>query len=243
MKILIGQIFNWLTVIDGPIMKNGRKYWKCKCKCGKEKIIRDDSLKNGSTKSCGCYKNQIFIENNKKRQTLDLTNQKFGLLTAIKPTQNRKDGRVIWECKCDCGNVIHVDTHSLQQQKTLSCGCLRSKGELAIQKILEENNICFEQQKSFNSCIFQESGYLAKFDFYVNNKYIIEYDGKQHFKYDKNTHSWNTEKNLKSVQERDAFKNQWCKDNNIPLIRIPYTHYKDLCIEDLLLETSKFRVI
>jgi hypothetical protein len=35
-------------------------------------------------------------------------------------------------------------------------------------------------------------------------------------------------------------KNQWCLDNNILLIRIPYTHYNDLCLEDLLPETSKF---
>jgi hypothetical protein len=37
-------------------------------------------------------------------------------------------------------------------------------------------------------------------------------------------------------------KNQWCKENNIPLIRIPYTHLKDLSIEDLILETSKFKI-
>ena len=42
------------------------------------------------------------------------------------------------------------------------------------------------------------------------------------------------------IQERDTYKNQWCKENNIPLIRIPYTHLNDLCLEDLLLETSKF---
>jgi len=35
-------------------------------------------------------------------------------------------------------------------------------------------------------------------------------------------------------------KNQWCKNNNIPLIRIPYTHLEDLRLEDLLLETSQF---
>jgi len=35
-------------------------------------------------------------------------------------------------------------------------------------------------------------------------------------------------------------KNQWCKNNNIPLIRIPYTHLQNLCLEDLQLETSKF---
>jgi hypothetical protein len=51
-----------------------------------------------------------------------------------------------------------------------------------------------------------------------------------------------TEEKFKYTQEHDSFKNQWCKDNNIPLIRIPYTHLKDLCLEDLLLETSKYIV-
>ena len=38
------------------------------------------------------------------------------------------------------------------------------------------------------------------------------------------------------------FKNEWCKNNNIPIIRIPYAHLKELKIEDLLLETSQFIV-
>ena len=48
------------------------------------------------------------------------------------------------------------------------------------------------------------------------------------------------EEKLKLTQEYDSIKNQWCLENNIPLIRIPYTQYKDLNIKDLLLETSKF---
>jgi hypothetical protein len=46
--------------------------------------------------------------------------------------------------------------------------------------------------------------------------------------------------NTEDAQKHDAIKTQWCKDNNIPLIRIPYTEYNKLCLEDLLLETSKF---
>ena len=42
--------------------------------------------------------------------------------------------------------------------------------------------------------------------------------------------------------ERDLIKNQWCRENDIPLIRIPYTHLTQLCIEDLLLETSQFLI-
>lgn len=57
---LIGKVFNYLIVVDGPIRKNKKIYWKCKCKCGTEKLVRGDGLKNGTTKSCGCYK-KIYI--------------------------------------------------------------------------------------------------------------------------------------------------------------------------------------
>lgn len=238
---MIGKTFNFLTVVDGPVYKTSpyKKYWICKCQCGKEKTVREDGLKAGTTKSCGCYKNKIFVENNKKRQTLNLTNQKFGLLTALNPTEQRKDGRVVWKCQCECGNVTYVDTHSLQEGKVKSCGCLGvSFGEYQVAKVLQQAGISFERQKTFNNCRFQESGYLARFDFYVNNKYIIEYDGEQH--YWCTQHGWNTPETFKDTQIRDKFKNEWCKANNIPLIRIPYTHLQNLTIEDLMLETSKF---
>ena len=38
-------------------------------------------------------------------------------------------------------------------------------------------------------------------------------------------------------------KNKWCRNNNYPLIRIPYTIKDDLAINDLLLETTNYRVI
>jgi hypothetical protein len=53
-----------------------------------------------------------------------------------------------------------------------SCGCLKSIGEEKISKILTDNNIPFEREKIFND--FKP----YRYDFYVNNKYIIEYDGK-----------------------------------------------------------------
>ena len=244
---LIGQTFNYLTVIGGPIIKRqgnkNRFYWECQCVCGNKKLVRSDLLKNGSTKSCGCYKNSILAKNNKERQILDLTGQKFGKLTAIKATEKRtKDGRVIWKCKCDCGNECEVDTHSLKCGNTQSCGCLKSRGELSIGSLLLQYNIRFETQKKFESCRFEDSSYLASFDFFVNGRYIIEYDGEQHFYYNNSVNSWNTKENLKKVQNHDKYKNQWCKEHNIPIIRIPYTHLKDLCIDDLILEKSQFLI-
>lgn len=72
--------------------------------------------------------------------------------------------------------------------------------------------------------------------------YLIEYDGVQHFKYRKNTGGWNNEENFNRTVKRDSYKNHWCLENNIPLIRIPYTHLKDIELEDLILESSQYLV-
>lgn len=58
----------------------------------------------------------------------DLTGQKFGKLTAIRPTDQRTvDNCVIWECKCDCGNPCYVSSHYLRSGHTKSCGCLKQQ--------------------------------------------------------------------------------------------------------------------
>ena len=119
---------------------------------------------------------------------------------------------------------------------------MRSVGEESIKNLLLKHNISFEEQKKFDTCRFPDTKYLAKFDFYIENKYLIEYDGEQHFYYKNNPNTWNTEENYKKVIFNDNYKSNWCKENNIPLIRIPYTHLKELSLEDLLLETSKFIV-
>lgn len=244
MENLLNQTFNYLTVIDGPIKRGRRYYWKCQCKCGNIKEIRSDGLKSGQTKSCGCYKNKVLIENNKKRQTVDITNQRFGKLTAKKPTNKRtNDGRVIWICECDCGNIKEASTHDLLQKKVQSCGCMRSSGEQIIENILKQNNIPYQTQKQFDTCHFPENNYFAKFDFWVNNKYIIEYDGEQHFYFKDNPHTWNNHTNHLTVKKHDEFKNNWCKKNNIPIIRIPYTHKEQINLKDLLLETTQFRIV
>lgn len=55
-------------------------------------------------------------------KALDLTGQKFGKLTALRrlPNQGR---RTIWECQCDCGNIIPVRAENLRSGHTTSCGC------------------------------------------------------------------------------------------------------------------------
>lgn len=230
-KNLIGKRFGRLTVIEATNDRQNRAVvWKCKCDCGNEILVPTGKLTSGNTQSCGCLR----LENLSKKISYDLIGKKFGKLTVINKTGLRKDRNIIWECKCDCGNTHYVTSTLLINGKVKSCGCLKSQGEEIISYLLEENNIIFEIQKSFDTCIFPTTKAKAKFDFYIDNKYLIEFDGKQHF----NEGGWGQPFEL--IQYRDLFKNDWCKKNNIPLIRIPYTHLKKITIEDLKLESSPF---
>ena len=236
-KDLIGQKFGRLTVLErvGSTDQN-KATWKCKCECGNEIIVPTGSLTSGNTTSCGCY----MKERIRQTQQIHLEGQKFGLLTVIKELPISHRGCVVWLCQCDCGNSCETITTDLTSGSKKSCGCLStSVGEGLVQKILKENNIEFEPQKKFDDCRFPDTNYHARFDFFINNAYIIEYDGEQHF-VDKKNIGWDT--TLEEIQKKDAFKNKWCKEHNIPLIRIPYTHLNALCLEDLLLETSQFIV-
>lgn len=218
--------------------KNGSVVWHCKCDCGNEKNIPAYYLTGGRTNSCGCLKKET--DKAPKGNTINEIGNKYSHLTVIARAGSDKNGQALWECECDCGNPNHIFVlgGNLRKGHTTSCGCERmSHGEQAVSRILKENNIPFE----FEKILFKfANGHNAKFDFYVNKKYIIEYDGETHYQY--NLHGWHNEEQLKAQQERDIIKNQWCKDNNIPLIRIPYTHLEDLKLKDLLLETSQFIV-
>lgn len=58
---------------------------------------------------------------------IDLTNQKFGRLVVLKRANNSSDNRVMWECKCDCGNGCYVRAKDLINGKTQSCRCLHKE--------------------------------------------------------------------------------------------------------------------
>lgn len=235
---LIGQRFGKLTVIaKTDERRDAMIVWECQCDCGKNAFVPTSYLTAGETRSCGCLHAEVMHE----LCGAKLIGQKFGKLTVIQESTKKKIKKsIVWECQCECGNITHVPSHSLLSGATCSCGCIKSKGEEAIIKLLKEYNISFNTQQSFPSCRFPHSQQLAKFDFYIDNKYLLEYDGEQHFR--ARATGWATEENVILTQQRDLFKNDWCKEHNIPLIRIPYTHLNNLIIEDLLLETSQFIV-
>lgn len=256
---LVDQTFNFLTVLEKDVdykkrnnlNPNSGAYWVCKCVCGNITTVRGYPLKNGQIQSCGCKKQELT----RKRQMIDITNQKFGHLLAIKPIFNyaeqkgiKNSGNVIyWECQCDCGNICiepGTDLRAGKVRNCLQCGSI-SHGEDKIKELLDKNNIKY----LYNDIYFKDlknpkgNDYL-RYDFIIINenntpKYLIEYDGEQHFKPIEN---WGGIERYEKQKLYDEIKNQYALNNNLPLIRIPYTHYKELILEDLLLETSNYIV-
>jgi len=225
-KDLKGQRFGKLTVLELMPLKGGNASWKCICDCGNETIVTSTHLQSGHTKSCGCLNHKIIY---------DLTNQQFGKLTVIKqvkkPENKNKTGSY-WLCKCECGNEIITLGENLRSGGSKSCGCLKSAGEYQITQLLLNNNIKFETQKTFKTCRFPDTNRLGYFDFYIDNQFLLEYDGPQHFFYQNS--GWNNLNYYSNITQKDTYKNQWCKENNIPLKRIPYWELENLTIEDIM---------
>ena len=123
---LTGQIYGSWTVIAKAQKPAGSKsssaFWLCQCKCGTEKIMSGNVLKQGKSKSCGCETKQLKLESSSE----DLTNKRFGNLIVIKRvprSDNLLSDGSYWLCQRNCGNQKIIMGKSLRKGKTTTCGC------------------------------------------------------------------------------------------------------------------------
>lgn len=245
----VGNIYGKLTVIEEAGRNKYKEVlWLCECSCidkntGKHPriTVRGADLRNGHTLSCGCIRKDIaeqWVDN--------LKGKNFGHLKVLYRGESDKHENARWWCQCDCKyqTIKLIAAQDLKKGNTKSCGYCNhiSYGNEKILEIFKNNNIEVIPEYKFKDCI--DINELV-FDFYVPNDipYCIEFDGRQHFEpYDFSGKLTQKEKedNYKNRIKKDNIKNKYCIDNNIPLIRIPYWRYDDLCLNDLKLETSQF---
>lgn len=121
---------------------------------------------------------------------------------------------------CSCGREYECTPSSILYSSNPSVRCPRCAGtissyELKVISFLEKKRIKYLRQYRFNDCkLFK----LLPFDFYLPDYNIcIEVDGEQHFK-----QKMQSQDEFELTQERDKIKNEYCRKNNIKLIRIPY---------------------
>ncbi len=127
---VIGKKFGKVVILERDIDK--KHHYICKCECGNKKSILFYNLKNGITRSCGCYKPR-------KKQ---LKGKLFGKLLVVEKASNLGD-KTRWLCQCECGNSTIVSTANLSKKikGTKSCGCLINaknrlqKGEASFNRV------------------------------------------------------------------------------------------------------------
>lgn len=243
-KIMInlqGQRFGNLIALYPLEQRNkaGLVIWKCQCDCGNTCDVVGSYLRKGQTKSCGCLKSKMLRERNIKAGKQIKVGDRFGALLVIEDLgfrkQNSRNKQERWSlCQCDCGNIIEVRNNNLNTGMTQSCGCVQSRGERIIAKILRDNNINFATQYSFPD-LRSDKNKMLRFDFAIfkdNKLYkLIEFDGRQHIFGPDAT--WKQSDSLEMIQYRDKLKDDYCKLHNIDLLRIPYTDIENIDLQYL----------
>ena len=156
-----------------------------------------------------------------------------------------KRARIIFEDKYDYSKVEYKDANTpvviickihgefqqepiahLQEWGCSACGhsTKQSVGERKIEEVLISKKIKYIREKIFDGC---KNIQHLRFDFYLPelNK-CIEFDGIQHFeptKFSSFSTSEQVIKEFKIVQHNDRIKNEFCKKEGIPLLRIKYS--------------------
>lgn len=136
-------------------------------------------------------------------------------MTVLAPAPKRKQ-KTAWYYQCECGRTGIATSTNLKRGRIRSCGkCARpSVGEELVEQWLKSHQIMYEREKQFIQC---QDSYRLRFDFFLPDYGLaIEFDGEMHYI----TTSLNND--LDGQQRRDKIKTDYCIDNGIVLLRIPY---------------------
>jgi len=130
-----------------------------------------------------------------------------------------------------------------QHKKGEGCPkCSKSKGEMRVSALLENNGILYNQQHHYSDCINPETNHVLYFDFYLPDyNVLIEFDGRQHYEPIK---YFGGNKEFIKRKRLDLIKDEYCVLNNIKLIRIKYnTDVEALDIKKILRTMTEDNII
>lgn len=199
-------------------------YWLCECQiCGKQKEFCGSEIRLGRTGAC----KHTTVKPKRKTETIKYLKTEESGSNKIKDETGNIYGKLkvisfaaiinsnaYWNCICECGETIVARGNALRTNSIQSCGCLRSRKEEEIKKILINHNISFQREYIFDDLKDRKQ---LRFDFAIfdknNNLFgLIEYQGQQHYM---DNCLFN---NFGLLQKHDLMKQEYCKQNNIPLL-------------------------
>jgi len=156
-----GQKFGMLTALFRlPETENRYYLWECRCDCGKHVKVSTKNLTRGIVTSCGCKKSP------QKNSIRRIKGKRFGRLIALTPTKKRSyKGSVIWQCKCDCGNITEASADALLHNNKTSCGCRKDEIKKTIHDQLTfVDSTCIEWLRSRKTRCDNTSGFRGVYE-------------------------------------------------------------------------------
>lgn len=237
---LTGRRFGRWTVVGsgGSCEQRGRavKMWTCRCECGTERDVVEQSLVTGKSVSCGCYR----IEKLREVVTYDdLTGRVFNRWTVLSREDDRfypGGGRAqMWLCRCECGTESLVAAGMLKSGISQSCGCLwGSILEAHVRAYLDSRGYRYVPQQTFDGLV-GEGGQSLSYDFLVYKDdepwLLIECQGEQHFR---PVEYFGGEAKFKVQQEHDRRKREYAAVHGLEFLEVLYTcHTYDDVVEAL----------
>lgn len=102
---MLDRTFGRLTVVNREPNKSGHIYYRCRCVCGKEVVVRKQNLVKGVAKSCGCFRIEKTIE----RSIAHNTFMKMGKVTKMFDNNGN-------ECLIDTEDVKRVSSQYWSKQ-------------------------------------------------------------------------------------------------------------------------------
>lgn len=127
MRIVIGSRYGrWTAVALGTAGTHiRRRTILCRCDCGAEREVAENSLTRGRSKSCGCLKRDMSQEIGRRGVVRVIeVGERFGRWVVLNASDR---SRIL--CRCDCGTERAVTAANLLNRDpskgSRSCGCLR----------------------------------------------------------------------------------------------------------------------
>lgn len=233
---MLHQKYGKFTVVD--VNQNFHSKVKCICDCGNERMVQASDLIHGKHLSCGCSR-----KDNYKREAESHIGETYGYLTILEPVllerDNTKTNKYKYKCRCICGATVEVFGNHLFTGHTISCGCIKSRANEQMDKLLTSLHIPFKREYKFEECKDKRP---LPFDFALFNKDnellgLIELNGLQH--YSTQGRGFYTKERLFTIHQHDYIKQKFCEDNQIELLTIPYNYFEPDKMKEFLL-TSDF---
>ena len=193
-------------------------------------------LKNTNTTDCpNCARIRVAKQNTKTLS--DLREEALEINQTVEPIGEYINTHTFVLCRCK----IHTDTTFYQIPTTILNGsnscpkCTTYKNEKKMLDILDKYNISYTPQKTFENC---RDIRKLPFDAFLNDyNIVVEYDGEGHYIPIPRFQGDDGIMGLKRSQKHDQIKNNYCKKNNIGMIRIPYWERENM--ENYILENLK----